>query len=424
MGLAVYPICYSKQFVYFFSFIYFCTFFLFSSSLHGQTKPVDRPNLGVVKGSRLRLKLIAQGFRQPLGLRFSRGFAQGMYVVEQGGKIYSVYQSTRNNKKKHLFADLSSWLNSSQGEEGLLGLAFPPDYRISVSHCYVNYTTGRPSYTHVSELRVQANRVQPKSRRVLLRIAQPYRNHNGGDLAFGPDKKLYIATGDGGSAGDPNNLAQDRRSLLGKILRIDVRPSTNRTNKIHSKRRQYTIPHDNPFIRSSERKSYRGEIYAWGLRNPWRFSFDAKTGRLYAADVGQNRYEEVNLITKGSNYGWRRKEGYACYRPLTPKKKKCKDKKLVDPIHAYGHNLGKSITGGYVYRGRNLKAYRGHYFFADFVSGKVWALPIEAKSGRAVGKAVLVFDKVGYISSFGEDLYRELYLVEYAKGRIYKIVSL
>ena len=388
---------------YFCLFLYACFFvccllFINSAQAEKATK---------VTKKKLRLQLVAKGFRQPLDLDFNRAFSQGMYVSEQGGKIYRVYHK-KKTQPKLLFADISSLINSSRGEEGLLGLAFSSNYNIKDSHCYVNYTGDRPSHTHVVAFKVRNHRVQLKSKRVLLRIRQPYSNHNGGDLTFGPDKKLYIATGDGGSAGDPKNLGQDRRSLLGKILRIDVSSK--------SRQQAYGIPPDNPFVNQSP---FRQEIYAWGLRNPWRFSFDAKTGRLYAADVGQNRYEEINLIVKGGNYGWRKKEGYACYRP----QKNCSDKSLRDPIHAYSRRLGQSITGGYVYRGKKLKEYYNHYFFADFISGRVWAMPLSERTGLAVGKAILLFDDAGNISSFGEDKQGELYLVEYSKGNIYKIIN-
>ena len=355
---------------------------------------------------KVSLKLSARGFKKPLQITFSSGDPQAMYIVEQGGRIYRL-----NRNRRRLFADLSKSINSGSGEEGLLGLAFPPNYDPRSSHCYVNYTAQRrPAYTYVSELRVKNKRAQSRAQRILLRFKQPYRNHNGGFLTFGPDRNLYIATGDGGAAGDPLNAGQNRNTLLGKILRIDVRPS---------KSKPYRIPPDNPFVGQAQT---RPEIYAWGLRNPWRFSFDRQTQRLYAADVGQNRLEEINLIVKGGNYGWRRKEGSLCYQPsrnCDPKKSKLR---LIDPIHSYGRSVGQSITGGYVYRGSLLPALQGRYIFADYVSGALWALALNPKNGRARGPALLLKKRSGNISSFGEDLKGELYMSDHQKGLIYKLL--
>ena len=373
----------------------------------------------------LRLSVQARGFRKPLQIVFSPGDPQAMYVVEQAGKIYRL-----RPKSKKLFANLSPLISDSSGEQGLLGLAFPPSYSPKNGLCYVNYTSGKPLYTHIAELKVRKWRAQIKKKgmRKLLRIRQPYTNHNGGMLAFGADGKLYIATGDGGAAGDPLGAGQDTRSLLGKILRIDVKPTHSKPDKtklagLHKQRidvkptrpKPYSIPSDNPFVKNT---SFRPEIYAFGLRNPWRFSFDRKTRRLYAADVGQNRREEINLIVRGGNYGWNIREGNLCYKPA----KNCKHKGLLPPIYSYSHSQGQSITGGYVYRGKRLKKYRGYYFYADFVSGKLWALPLKKASGKAAGSPLLLLKKVGNIASFGEDLQGELYIAAYRQGVIYKLI--
>ena len=382
-----------------FSLISLCIILLCYSSFLGSEQKSKKG------AKKIRLGLMARGFQKPLQVIFSPGDFGAMYIVEQGGKIYRL-----KNKKRRLFADLSKIINSGAGEEGLLGLAFPPKYNPDSSFCYVNYTAKRnPAYTYITELRVQKKRVSqsPATRRVLLRFKQPYRNHNGGFLVFGPDGKLYIGTGDGGGAGDPLNAGQDLNTLLGKILRIDARPS---------KSKPYSIPRDNPFTKKAKA---RPEIYAWGLRNPWRFSFDAQTRRLYAADVGQDRFEEINLIVKGGNYGWRRKEGYQCYKP----RRNCAPKRLnlIEPIHSYGHKVGQSITGGYVYRGQKLPALRGHYFFADYVRGALWALPL-TRRGHAKGKALLLKKNSGNISSFGEDTEGELYMTDHQKGLVYKLL--
>ncbi len=360
-----------------------------------------------------KLVKIAGGFKRPLQVVFPPGNAQAMYVVEQEGRIYRVLRG-----RKSLFLNITKDVRSKGNEEGLLSLAFHPDYRENTSgrgigKFYLNYTAGRKSHTHIVEYQLKKGtvpKVMLRSKRVLLRIKQPYSNHNGGLLLFGPDKKLYIGTGDGGAAGDPQNNGQNPKTLLGKMLRIDPKPSNGRP---------YTIPRDNPFTR---RANYRPEIYALGLRNPWRFSFDRQSGRLYVGDVGQNKQEEISVITKGSNLGWRLKEGFLCYNP----KKNCDRQYLTDPIYAYNHDMGRSVTGGYVYRGKALKALRGHYIFGDFISGTIWTLPLN-KYGRPVSSSSsnlrVLLKRVGYLSSFGEDRLGEIYITEFKAGAVYKIVA-
>jgi len=227
-------------------------------------------------------------------------------------------------------------------------------------------------------------------------VAQPFENYNGGMLAFGPDGYLYIGLGDGGSHGDPGNRAQHRRLLQGKILRLDVNGA-----------RPYAIPPDNPFADGGGRP----EIYAMGLRNPWRFSFDRRTGALFAGDVGEGRIEEINRIIRGRNYGWRIMEGSLCFRPAN-----CRRTGLTLPIHEYRHNHGRcSVTGGYVYRGRAIRGLTGTYLFADFCSGEIFGL-----RGRV---ASLLLDTTLPIASFGEDEAGEVYVVNLREGAIYRIVS-
>ncbi len=361
-------------------------------------------------GQRLKVKLeqVASGFQKPLYLLFPPGSSRSTYVVEQGGRIFRI-----NAGKKTLFLDLSGTINSSSGEQGLLSFDFAPNYRegsADSSYCYVNYTAGRfPTYSYLTEFKVTGKTptVLLDQKRTLLRIRQPYSNHNGGLLLFGPDGMLYVGFGDGGSAGDPLNAGQDRKTWLGKILRINPRPA---------KQAPYQVPTDNPFYGNA---SYLPEIYALGLRNPWRFSFDRLTGRLYVADVGQNQQEEINLVEAGGNYGWRRKEGNLCYNPRS----NCASAGLIDPIHVYNHPVGQSITGGYVYRGSKLASYKGHYFFADYVSGKLWALPLDSRTGRAAGEVILLLSQGGSISSFGEDQDGELYVTEHRTGKIFRIVA-
>ena len=238
---------------------------------------------------------------------------------------------------------------------------------------------------------------------MILEVPQPYGNHNGGQLAFGPDGFLYIALGDGGSGGDPHHHGQDRTTLLGSILRIDIDRTQGGKN--------YAVPHDNPFAGNTE--GFREEIFAYGLRNPWRFSFDPQTKRLWAGDVGQDRpIEEIDIIEKGKNYGWNIMEGTLCYNPPSG----CKTEGLEKPVWEYTRDDGRSITGGFVYRGKKVPALFGKYIYADFVSGRIWALEYNGKNPAT--NALIFHNPNLYISSFGTDRQNELYFCSF-DGRIY-----
>lgn len=308
---------------------------------------------------------------------------KSLYVVEQAGKILK-FDDDSNVRQATTFLDITKLVSTDGTEEGLLGLAFDPAYADNGRY-YVYYSAARPRRSVVARY---------PGGTILMEIAQPYSNHNGGMLAFGPDKMLYIGLGDGGSAGDPHNYAQDLKSLLGKILRIDP-----------NGRHPYAIPADNPFVTSTN--GARGEIWAYGLRNPWRFSFDRQTGALWAGDVGQNAWEEIDLITKGGNYGWRLFE--ATHPFNNPQKLPAT--KFIVPIHEYGHTPdgGFSITGGYVYRGTAVPALQGAYIYGDFVTGNVWALRLEGgklKSNQRIAT-------VPSIASFGENRDGELFIVDW-----------
>ena len=241
---------------------------------------------------------------------------------------------------------------------------------------------------------------------MLLRIDQPYANHNGGQLAFGPDGYLYIGMGDGGAANDPHNHAQNPASLLGKMLRIDV----DKTDPGLA----YSIPKDNPFV---GRSGYRAEIWALGLRNPWRFSFDAGSGRLWAADVGQNQVEEIDIIRRGGNYGWRIMEGDICTPGIDDD---CRKDGLEPPLHTYRHPAGFSITGGHVYRGKNITGLCGTYVFGDYVTKRLWGLRTDGQRVRAhreLGKGRFA------VSSFGVDEAGELYIADHASGTIWRVAT-
>jgi len=326
-------------------------------------------------------------FDKPVGLERREGYPEIVYIVEQPGRIVSKSLNSPD-REAEVVLDIRERVYDKGGEQGLLGLAFDPQ---RPNDAYVNYTT--ESHTIIARYAAdpqEPGRLDPGSEQVLLTFEQPYSNHNGGQLAFGPDGYLYIAAGDGGNGGDPQNHGQNLDSLLGKILRIDVRSE--------SEERAYAIPADNPFMEDG-----RPEIYAYGLRNPWRFSFDEETGKLWAADVGQNRFEEINLIERGGNYGWRLMEGAECFNP----KSGCEREDLKDPLFTYGRSDGVSVTGGYVYRGKRLPDLTGWYVYADYGMGTIWALR-EREDGTAEHRTLLQSEE--NITSFGLDAEGELYL--------------
>jgi hypothetical protein len=330
-----------------------------------------------------------------------------LFVVGQKGVIH-VFPNKPDVKSSTVFLDISSQVRSG-GEMGLLGLAFHPDYKRN-GYFYVNYTKGNPLETIVSRFKVRASNPQqadPQSEQVVLRFGQPFSNHNGGKVAFGNDGYLYISAGDGGSGGDPGNRAQNKSEYLGKILRINVDKADAGMN--------YSIPADNPFANNQE--GFRKEIFAYGLRNVWRFNFDRQTGLLWAGDVGQNKIEEVDIIEKGGNYGWKIMEANECFRSQN-----CDKTGLVLPIWSYeqGFSTGRSITGGYICYDKNLPALSGKYIYGDYVTGNVWALTHADK--KAV-KNELIATIDGGLSSFGEDTKNNLYLLAYGPGKIYKLSS-
>ncbi len=342
----------------------------------------------------------ALNFNRPVDLQHAGDGSGRLFVVEQAGRIL-VFDNDAAVSGATEFLDIRDRVNDGGNEEGLLGLAFHPDYANN-GYFYVNYSASNPRRNVIARYSVSAadaDAADRGSERVLLTYAQPFSNHNGGQLAFGADGYLYIATGDGGSGGDPQNNAQNRTNLLGKILRIDIDNSDGG--------RQYAIPGDNPFAGNSE--GYAEEIFAYGLRNPWRFSFDPVTGRLWAGDVGQNRYEEVDIIEKGRNYGWRIMEGFACYNPSSG----CDQTGLSLPIVEYGRDQGASITGGHVYRGTSVPELEGKYIYADFVTGRIWGLTYR---GPGDFENELLLASTENIASFGVDEVGELYICSFGGG--------
>jgi glucose/arabinose dehydrogenase len=333
------------------------------------------------------------------------------FVLAQKGVIH-VFPDKADVANTGEFLNITDQVVSG-GERGLLGLAFHPDYKNN-GYLYVNYTKGNPLETVISRFQVSKNdpsKADASSELVLLTYKQPYSNHNGGKIAFGKDGYLYISAGDGGSGGDPENRSQNLKELLGKIMRIDVNSKSAGLN--------YGIPSDNPFRGNKE--GYREEIYAYGLRNVWRFSFDTQTGKLWAADVGQNAREEINIIEKGGNYGWKVMEGTICYRGRNSgKNDDCNKKGLIEPVYEYLHSagIGQSVTGGFVYRGKQIPQLAGKYIYGDYQSGKIWALSLD-KEGKASNE--LIADLKGLVSAFGEDKDRELYVCSYGEGKILKL---
>lgn len=345
-----------------------------------------------------------------------------LILVEQRGRVRLIVNGQLLEKP---YLDIVQNVRYQQ-EMGLLSCVFHPKFAEN-GYIYVNYTRQLPPpqpatppatlpggrrgrgpqgqiQTVISEFKVdpKASEVDPKTERIVLTINQPYPNHNGGQLLFGPDDgMLYIGMGDGGSANDPQNRAQNPQELLGKILRIDVTP-----------REGYAVPKDNPFVNDSK---YKPEIWALGVRNPWRMSFDRQSPHLfYAGEVGQNLWEMVHIIKKGRNYGWNIMEGTHPFRPYD------NPPEFIPPIKEYHHSVGLSITGGYVYRGKKIPSLVGWYVYGDYAKGQVWGLKYE--NGKVVGEELLLQRANWQISSFGEDIDGELYICDHTPGLVHKIL--
>jgi glucose/arabinose dehydrogenase len=344
------------------------------------------------------------GFDQPVHITHASDGSGRLFVVERAGRIRIVEDGTAQSSA---FLDIRDRVASAENEQGLFSVAFPPGYA-SKGYFYVNYTarsSGGGTVIARYQLTADPDVADKNSEQIVLEIDQPFSNHNGGQAAFGPDGHLYIGMGDGGSSGDPQNNGQRPETLLGKLLRIDVETGNPVT---------YTIPATNPFTQTS---TYRPEIWATGLRNPWRFSFDRQTGDLYIGDVGQNKYEEISFqpasSSGGENYGWRIMEGMHCYNAET-----CDMSGLVMPVAEYGHDPGCSVTGGIVYRGQQYVKLQGIYFYGDFCSGQVWGLYYDG----AAWQNQFLADINLRISSFGEDEAGEIYVADY-NGAIYPLIE-
>ncbi len=347
---------------------------------------------------RYELVSVISGFSDPVDLQLPPDATDRIFVVEQAGIVRVALGGVLVATP---FIDIRARVTAG-GERGLLGLAFHPDYPNNRRFflCYTR-TEGGQLQSVIAEYQASAGNpnVADTIERIVLTVDQPFENHNGGQIQFGPDSYLYIGLGDGGGVGDPQGNGQNMNTLLGKLLRIDVDSTL-----------PYAVPIDNPFVGQA---GTRPEIWASGLRNPWRFSFDLTADRLFVADVGQSSFEEVDLVVKGGNYGWNIMEGLHCFEPPSG----CSTGGLELPIAEYGHGEGASVTGGYVYRGSAMAELRGRYIFGDFISGRIWSL-----EGTAPGvwTRTLLLDADINISCFGLDRDGELLISDYG-GRVLRL---
>jgi glucose/arabinose dehydrogenase len=352
-------------------------------------------------GVEVHLEQVAAGLSFPVLVTAAPGDTGRLFIVEKGGKVRVIKHGALLPAP---FIDLGGRVTTGS-EQGLLGMAFhPTDGRVVLSFTVSGPTGGGRSQLSTFTVGADPDVLDPASEQLVLAVDQPYTNHNGGHVAFGPDGFLYFGLGDGGSGGDPQGHGQDRGDLLGSLLRLDLDHGL-----------PYTVPATNPFVGQA---GMRGELWNWGLRNPWRFSFDRANGNLYIADVGQNAWEEVDVqpaaSAGGENYGWAIMEGTHCYGSSS-----CNRTGLVLPKLEYGHADGCSITGGYVYRGQAIPTLAGTYFYSDYCSG--WIRSFVYAGGAATSPAAWpALDTHGQVTSFGEDARGELYVVT-AGGTIYRI---
>lgn len=347
-------------------------------------------------------RVVAEGLTQPTDITGAADGSNRLFVLQKRGRIRIIMN---DQLQPTPFLDITDRIGDDSSEQGLLGLAFHPNFTQN-GYLYVNYTD-RNGDTRISRFTARGESADPGSEKLILAVKQPYANHNGGAVKFGPDGYLYIALGDGGSQGDPFDNAQSGNSLLGKILRIDVDNGD-----------PYAIPPDNPFVNTS---GAYPEIWAFGLRNPWRISFDPLTGDIWMGDVGQSAREEINRVPSGApggiNFGWNKMEGTLPFegnnRP-----------EFTAPVAEYTRSFGCSVTGGYVYTGQSMPEWQGIYFYGDYCSGNIWGLPASTDmvpAAETQSVATLLFQSGLRISTFGVDDAGELYAADYPTGVIYRL---
>ncbi len=375
---------------------------LFPSPTNEETSPLQSAT-SLPEPASYTWQTIASGLSAPVGITNAGDGSGRLFILEQAGVIRILQNDSLAPEP---FLDIRDRVGSNGSERGLLGLAFHPQYSEN-GYFYINYTdlNGNTIIARFSVSADNPDKADPNSEKRLLAIQQPYPNHNGGMVAFGPDGFLYLGLGDGGSAGDPQGNGQSLNTLLGKILRIDVDGGT-----------PYAIPPDNPFVNEAGSKP---EIWAYGLRNPWRFSFDHLTGDLYIGDVGQNQWEEIDYLPAGSpggtNFGWNYFEGLHPYGNQAPPA----GLNTVQPVAEYSHDQGCSVTGGVVYRGKSLPEWQGVYLYGDYCSGNIWGLLHDPEDSWL---NTLLFENTGRITSFGQDEQGEVYLVDHT-GNIARLTS-
>jgi len=370
--------------------------------------------LGMARAE-IAVEKLAEGFERPVWAGVPNGASGKLWVMEQAGRVWIIDAKT-GERAENLFIDLRDEVTRQSNEQGLLGLAFAPDF-VETGRFYVNYTDKEKHTCIVRYTSKDRETSDPSTGEIIMRYPQTYSNHNGGWLGFGPDGMLYIGNGDGGSANDPKNDSQNLESLLGKILRIDVSGAT-----------AYKIPADNPYVND---KKVRPEIWAYGLRNPWRCSFDRDTGDFWIGDVGQNHWEEINYMPKGkgagANYGWRLREG----DKATPAKGVGgrKPAGAIDPVYVYksgsGDKEGKSVTGGYVYRGP-VRELQGRYVFGDYQNPRIWSFLLKNRKATDFKDHTKSLQpeggKINLIASFAEDENGGLFIIDHS-GPIYRIIA-
>ncbi len=368
-------------------------------------------------------------FDEPIQVIYDGIQSDTVYVVEKDGIIQNV-SVLKDATQKRSFLDITDRVGVTNDEEGLLSAVFHPKYAEN-GELYVWYSAQNPKRGVLSRFKKspEQSSIDTSSEEVLLEVREPWGNHNGGTVLFGPDGYLYLGIGDGGAANDPHGNGQNKNTLLGSVIRIDVNPtpeplatpdSFETENKTKGNNKPYAIPTDNPLVGQA---GIREELWAWGLRNPWRMSFDRKTGELWTGDVGQNAWEEIDIVESGKNYGWNSREGAHDF-----KNNRDKDVNMTDPVHEYGRRMGGSITGGYVYRGTKIPALVGAYVFSDYLSKRVWAL-VSQEGEDASFEAKRIAKKTPIaISSFGESPSGEILACGFpnaysSKGKVYWLVS-